>query len=1575
MANAISIDEEQAILAGIQREGERLSQMQLTAQKATSDRFAQIYRKYPQLPPGIALNLAKTATPDAAIEKIATEISVAANQDPNKMNGKDDGNWLHHFVKGITRVGFASFDTALEATQNLWSRTGQAGINFVEGLVNAGAQEMSAAQAGAAPRKVSAERILQEMPKAPTGGISEFFGSTTLKSLIDNWDKQGSDWFVSDAIRGEQAQRARAYRGTTHGGHANTIGRGLTGLVFKEDSLPYNLMSGVIDGWVAVKTPVVPGGGKALRTISELAEAPTAGKGLQTAGVVADKLLGKGIAIPISELTGQELRDARRIAGLIGDTVDPAEANKFFGTRAGKRLVTRLTEAKTYDEVRSLLSRNVYADTIKRLRDAKSEFEVQEVLADVLGVQGRGITSTQGVKGVRAVALTNSRRTKFLESLDAVPFGAKAKRGLAPMAGRIGDISSENPADVRNTINAIDDWMRTALVDEPTRQKMLDKAVDAMIGDTSSPTARMAFKEEFQEVIKRAQVENGVNQNVVDGVFNKFFDVMKKRAEWNRGANGQIDDAGFYNALNINGTTVTDHAFGGPMLASELANVIIEMPDPRQVRALTGRWNGIWRKKGIIGRADRNLQKLEDAGKLRLLPSAAIYFEQQIFKRLVLMTGGYSLRNLNEAQMRIALSNKDIDGVYNHPLSWLGWAFGNKGKADVLGQDFTEEALVESMRAYREGVQSVQYTDFNDPADVFRRGKRLGYFDPVDRRNPEHFDLVVPAHADQLGKLNNDYVARLHAAGYSEDEIIRLVKNTEDGQKWFRSEQAYHINGRKVYDKSTGNYTGITQSVDLNDEDNLRYLVREIGNRVEAQTGGDARLKNVIAGGHAPRETVNAVEAGLSAADVGQVRVIPGATANANPRQVRVVSFNEATKEAVVDPFAFARGEATADLNRVLRDGSVYYNPNLAPILPHEVRFEKVLADNPGLKEQWDDTVNRFFGFIYGKPSKYLDRSPLFRQFYYKMATDDLLTSLSLEDAKRLADNIQRSAARLKITPAQLLGDAKMIGGSKRWERIQEAAAGRIGMKGTLTLEEVDEIAKMNAVEELKNLLYDASGKSNFMDAARVVYPFANAYVEFFKSLGKAYTIPTRSGIPLPNISSLRKTQLVVEGGREADPDQNGRGFWFVDPETQEWSFTYPGSEWVSKTIAKVPAGFTAPISGLIQGVDLGQRSMFGLKLNPGLGPWATVGASVVLDYVPQEDAVKRFMLPYGEPAFQGTGPSVLAEAFLPAWAKKAWNLVSGSDEEIAMRGNAFFESKQALAASGKYDINNPQDMAQLDKDASHSGYWLSVMRTLGQALGPSRPTPEFKVKAMQGDVFVNQMMADYRKWQQEDYDTATMKFFDVYGEQFWPYLARKTTTEPYEGLGATTEFGKWEANNNDFLKQYPEVAAYFAPVEGQFDWQVYTRQISEKKRSRQLSSIAFEEAQWFAANAQYRYAQRMGADDDALKRLKTELQKQYPAYKYRSYDVNKVKRQIDELQTVANLPRLDGNPTAEGLRIYLGARDNILQQVQATGKGLGTKANAGYRAKLRDAAAVITEEYPEFGRLYERILSREIDE
>jgi hypothetical protein len=1637
----LSFSEQQALLRGISSEAENFNKIFLNARKETADRVTELYRQYPMLQGGVLLALAKNNASDDVVAQVAKETANAANADPDAMNGKPKGNWFSSVggaiktvggavtpdfvrdaakkvydinrtvasaalpdafattVKAVSRPTFATLDTALELTQNVASDVARAipeiggAIADVKNLP----ENVMRTQYG---KQYGEGKVVLSSKDYKSLDEGSFFGSTTLATLIDNWGNQEDGYFVSENIRKEQALRAGAYRGFTQGGHAWTIGRGLAGALFKEDSTAYNLMSGVIDGAVAVKIPIAPGAKLLGNTFSGLAAADDAGDIVKALGRTADTLQGRGVIIPLSKMTGEELREARLLAGLVGDTVDATKANDFFGTRGGRRLVERLVEADTADDVRNLLNKNVYADTVKRLRDAKTEQDVQAVLADVLGLPGVGLTRTSNVDGVKKFALSNARRTKIIEGLEAIPGGQKVVRGFSKQARRgIVDVSSESPTDVRDTLNAIDNWSRAALLPEnpweltrvaedgtktlvrmPGRRQILDEALNAMTGDTATPTARKAFKEKWEKVIQDVMVhQNGVDETLVKAVFEKFYRQMMLRSQWALGPDGRPFDGGLYNSVDVAGEKLTDGVFGGPMLQSELARVIIDMPDPAQVKALTGKFNIITRNKGgralkdikAGGYTDANWQALSEAGKLRMPFSAAVWLQDKLFRRLILATGGYSIRNLAEAQMRIALSSRDIKGAFRHPIDYIAWATHKKGGYDIVGNVFSYKTLTENMQVYRQALEANLYRQFGDPSVALRRGKRLGYFDTVKRGEALRLEDIVLAHGDEIGKLNADAVARLYASGAQEDEIIEFLRTDPVGQKWFRDQQDYHINGRPVFDKANNRYTGINESVDLENEENLRLLIKQISERVEMQTGGDSRLRNVIAQGQLPEETIaDARNIGLSLNDVGQVVSIPQAGKSKKLRQARVVSFDDVTGEAVVKPFAFADGENTMDLRKLLSDESVLYNEKLAQEMPLEVRLT---ADRyQRFDAQFDEQTDNVFGFLYGKPSRYLDRSPLYRQFYYEMAIDNLLTSLSLDDVKVLRNNILENAKKSKTTPA------KFLDSPKRWQKIEDAAAGKTKLTGTTTLDELDAYAKGNALDELKTILYDASNTSNYLQAARVVSPFAAAYAEFYKGLARAYTLPTASGIPLPNLASLRKTQLVVEGGREGDPDNNGRGFFFVDPTTGEWSFSYPGSGLAAKAVTGLNASLTAPISGAMQGFDFSAGSGFGLKFSPGLGPYATVAASYVLPDDTKFDGVRDLLLPFGE-------TKDIKGLFTPSWLKKTFEILSNDSESINVLGNAVFETLQVLAASGEYDLDNDDpgiradEALRLQEDAKAKGKNLAWMRVAGQFLGPSRPKPEFLKKLEGTDVYIGQVLADLRRWQLEDYDTSAQKLFDVYGEQFWPYLARKTKLN-FQGLEATSEFSQWSQDNEPFLNKYREVAGYFAPVGTDFEWQVYARQLAEGKREKNPNSIALEEAQWSAGYAQYkRFKEAAGPNPNAaqqrtLKEERTKIEKQYPGFKFAPFDVNKVKGQIEDLGTAAYSKTMDNNPVALGVREYFNYRKIVLDKIASTGNGITAVSNRRSLIALEEAAASVVARYPEFKRIYDRVLSKELD-
>jgi hypothetical protein len=61
------------------------------------------------------------------------------------------------------------------------------------------------------------------------------------------------------------------------------------------------------------------------------------------------------------------------------------------------------------------------------------------------------------------------------------------------------------------------------------------------------------------------------------------------------------------------------------------------------------------------------------------------------------------------------------------------------------------------------------------------------------------------AHGDQIGLLNADPLVRRVALGDTDDQLIDYIRTDPDGQKWFRDQQDYHINGRSVWDESANN--------------------------------------------------------------------------------------------------------------------------------------------------------------------------------------------------------------------------------------------------------------------------------------------------------------------------------------------------------------------------------------------------------------------------------------------------------------------------------------------------------------------------------------------------------------------------------------------------------------------------------------------------------------------------------------------------------------------------------------------------------------------------------------------------
>ena len=104
------------------------------------------------------------------------------------------------------------------------------------------------------------------------------------------------------------------------------------------------------------------------------------------------------------------------------------------------------------------------------------------------------------------------------------------------------------------------------------------------------------------------------------------------------------------------------------------------------------------------------------------------------------------------------------------------------------------------------------------------------------------------------------------------------------------------------------------------------------------------------------------------------------------------------------------------------------------------------------------------------------------------------------------------------------------------------------------------------------------------------------------------------------------------------------------------------------------------------------------------------------------------------------------------------------------------------------------------------------------------------------------------------------------------------------------------------------------------------------------------------------------------------DLYEQYPGFERADINTNKTPADISVLYEAAFDSRMDDNNIAIAARQYLNTRDFALQIAAERGVGLGTMTNSDLTAILRQEGERLVGQYPEFARLWDRILFSEVD-
>ena len=1568
------VDEDQSNLE-VQQTLKAVADAKASATPEVAKRISDIYKQSPYIPASVIIAMAKSGSSPGtvdAVKNLAGKQMVATNN-PNKPQNQ---SWFERNVYGKAKSA---------------SRWSFAALQLVPDLVqNAAAEAFSAND---------------------DEGVDGFFKSTSLGTMLADSGQAGTGFFMGDEAAKNQAARAREYRGTINGS-AWTVGRGSAQLVFTPGSKAYSVMSGFLDAGVNILAdPTGPLGTK-LRGLSMIDEAlPNV---LRTAASRTSRAAIPGLADETAIAGARAL--ARGEAGL-----HTAESIAFEQSKFGKWVTTHPGAVRVTEWVAS-----VAADTTTSL-----ETKTRIILENIDGLspdvakefaQSNTVQKVQGVLGEASAKLANNPDDVLLpKDIRKISAAGVIKPWLDDNVSeriplyrsiRHGRMFSDVPEqslvingsgiDKSKAVRTFSSYLKGTgfAEDSPEYIDMMDTVVRAVTTEEKS-ASRVHMKDAYDKVFKAIYEKAGGSKE--DGVL--IGQLMKAKADelllqartYSVNEAGLPDDGGFLKTILEHTNqdellkTFGPDVLNNPTMVSpgalvEMADDVMVLPDYRELRALTGKMAFARKSKTIDG--------------VRILTE---YTQNEIWKPLTLASGGYIMRNMMDAQTRMAMGG--LANAFTDPVDMIMWITRRKGKFDITGGEF-DNVIGKEVAEYRpefekfhEALTYDLYRNMEDSTLAKQRMIRTGSFSQIERTGNR--DAHTSAYVANLRQIFIDPVmnrmSRIFTSAESHTDRLDKVKEwltSPAGANAAKSFRTYLQTGVKYVDPKTGKYDFIKLGEDIPDKILHDWVDKLLNSKVETIVRGDEELRIIAGYNRVPltkivdgkvtifnREVIDAADVNLAKdlrqgdGEIGSIislfdgqgreyeGIIVGRRTTKAVEYDTAFGVSEPGEKLIIQPVHVGEafdGETGSDALRGLLNAKGD-DGKLAQVVK---RPEVAVAKDPNISTEFTQLRRRmvdfFFTSINGKATQVLEKSPTFRQFYFKEVLDtaDLL---SPAEARKLLDDI------LKRSEVEGMKPARYVGSKDTLKKLADVAADSTS-KATGTIEQLDGYAKAVALNQTKDLLYDASRKSNLEDMLRIVVPFGGAWREVLTTYAtKMIEDPTR----------IRKAQLVFDGGRKYDSSitggQEGQGFFYKDAVTGEYSFNFPASGWISELLTGVNAPMQAPV----------KRLSIGLGVLPSIGPVAQIAYSKLAPDTPSFDNITSILLPYGRKESVG---------FVPMWAKRmgeAWNANTTNLQSVY--GNTYVDTLRALSTSGEYDLSDPNEKEQLFADARSKARVLTGLRALGQFFGPTSPSPEFKIETESGDMYATQLVKEFQKLQDPNsigadgkagnYDTAVGRFLEIYGNDAILYLSNKTESVA-GGLEATEQFGDWERANGKLFSQYADVAGFMAPGGDDFSFEVWSRQLASGKRRRLTDREMVDAAQYKAASAQYRSLRdQLPANPSKnqqtwLRSWRVELNKQYPGFPVvAQFNPGEFPVKIEQMKNMVNEESLADNDVAQALKQYLDARDKALANASSAGyPSLESIAATPLRDWLASIGVALKQETPEFARIYERLLSYEVE-
>ena len=1133
-------------------------------------------------------------------------------------------------IKKASKWGFAALEFLPQTVTNLASR------NY--GYAQQGVEAVAGRNFG-----------MGEYEKPETGFFNGLWSSTDLGALFSGAES-GNGYFIGEAAKEFQEERARAYRGTISG-ETWTIGRGFANNFAQPDSQAFNIASGLVDAAAAIAIPSIPG--SKVITKGARAVGRPLGKADEFAQGVENTLRG---ARRLTALPGSKRANLAGITYSSRPHIDRNSIGRWLESREGKAVKERLVGVNSIEEATDMF-RNADADFWLRLTKTETVDDVDALLRDRLGLEGLARTDD-----IRIGTMADRKRALFgiqgASSIDGAQpgriksgFQSWYARNFTPVAGREMVVVSDDIRDLTQTVRNARDYLRTLRVAPEEREVILKQITDALLTRGVEGNIQDAMKSLDDAVIRELSLKNvgsSARKRIKAGqATTEDLDALKAADKFHRDVFGKfrndVGDYDLYGTIDESGNTAVikglnftvdgeviidakgDLVSATAHIPSEMRKFAGYMPDARRVRRASAKYKFMWTNHRM------NPEKWGDP---RLLTAMMDKIQQDIWRPATLMTGGYMFRNMIESVIR-AGATPGIKAGPLHPLEWMRAVSKKRYPGDVNGADFAENSLLAGRRTNAEYIDATNAKprEAVDVIDIEKAGYRSGHYQLVSRpRVASENKNYVTGVANELRLMANTPLGRIAAdimeQGGSREEAVATMRAWLSGadeafyvdRYAFRpgqgKEELKRINtlwqNKRIRRADTGEEVrGSIRFVDESgniDMENLSvYLNDVIVDRLEQVTGRNNVLLSMIA---------RSLD-GTFMDELGDIKP----------------AFRDLTGRGSLDVDSFDYSDEMLEEIRKLVDDPNAELPQFVKT-PTDVNTARFGKTGGPIGEAWRRTIDHFFGNVFSKKEAFLNRSPVFRQYYYRRI-DDLIGQegawgiqqgtaqdimrrieqgtvdvaeqrvLALKTLRNKSDEnrfwngkqITRDEYNQLVTEAdeelrkarELFDDgyaAKYVGSRDLWEKIKARAADNTIYDDALDIDQLDIASKAFALEETKTAFFNAADKSNFADILRIAVPFGPAWTEMTRYYYKQVLLK-------PN--RLKNMGVSAQGFRDMDPDGDGKGFIYRDPTSGEMVFNYPFSDWMipfvgagaGAVLGETFLGKTSPVRGALGGAAL----------------------------------------------------------------------------------------------------------------------------------------------------------------------------------------------------------------------------------------------------------------------------------------------------------------------------------------------------------------------------------------------------